>query len=185
MRWQRRTNVWRGVTSPATKKRNRSRTGYAAHSGERRHKPVSPVSAKLHKLALWTYTLACAPGGYAVSEQVRTAGPDGGEQRPSGGKIRKGLVIGIVGGFLTAGAVVLALNGGPPFIKKDATLSLVAPQRLLTRRGPSILHPPNSWQAARRNAPYHLLRWQSGRPPVPRVELLGYAPAVISRLPSP
>jgi hypothetical protein len=60
-----------------------------------------------------------------VSEQVSTAGPNGGEQHPSRGKTRKGLVIGIVGGFLTAGAVVLALNGG--FIKKDPTLSLVAP----------------------------------------------------------
>jgi hypothetical protein len=65
-----------------------------------------------------------------VSEQVSTAGPDGGEQRPSGGKTRKGLVIGIVGGFLTAGAVVLALNGGPPFIKKGPTLSLVAPAEI-------------------------------------------------------
>jgi hypothetical protein len=45
-----------------------------------------------------------------VSEQVSTA-PDGGEQRPSDGKTRKGLVIGILGGFLTAGALVLALNG--------------------------------------------------------------------------
>jgi len=65
-----------------------------------------------------------------VSEQVSASGPDGGEQRPSGGKTRKGLVIGIVGGFLTAGAVVLALNGGPPFIKKDPTLSLVAPAEI-------------------------------------------------------
>jgi hypothetical protein len=46
------------------------------------------------------------------------------------GKTRKGLVIGIVGGFLTAGALVLALNGGPPFIKKDPTLSLVAPAEI-------------------------------------------------------
>src|SRR5262249_55601753 len=39
------------------------------------------------------------------------------------------------------------------------------------------------WQGARRSAPYHLLRWQSGRARVPRVELLGYGLAVISRAP--
>jgi hypothetical protein len=83
-----------------------------------------------------------------VSEQVRTAGPDGGEQRPSGGKIRKGLVIGIVGGFLTAGAVVLALNGGPPFIKKDATLSLVAPAEITDAS--RTLDPASSEQLASR-----------------------------------
>src|SRR5262245_20551450 len=38
-------------------------------------------------------------------------------------------------------------------------------------------------KAKRRNAPYHLLRWQSGRHPVPRVELSGYALALISRPP--
>ena len=63
-----------------------------------------------------------------MSEQV--SAPDGGQQRPSDGKTRKGLIIGIVGGFLTAGAVVLALNGGPPFIKKEPTLSLVAPAEI-------------------------------------------------------
>jgi hypothetical protein len=83
-----------------------------------------------------------------VSEQVSTAGPDGGEQRPSGGKIRKGLVIGIVGGFLTAGAVVLALNGGPPFIKKDATLSLVAPAEITDAS--RTLDPASSEQLASR-----------------------------------
>jgi hypothetical protein len=31
---------------------------FPQHSGERRHKPVSLVSARLHKLALWTYTLS-------------------------------------------------------------------------------------------------------------------------------
>ena len=62
-----------------------------------------------------------------MSEQVRTAGPDGAEQPPPDRKKRKGLLVGIVGGFLTASAVALALNGGPPFIKKDATLSIVAP----------------------------------------------------------
>ena len=61
-----------------------------------------------------------------MPEQVSTVGRAGREDRPSGGKTRKGLVIGMVGGFLTAGAVVLALNGAPPFTKKGPTLSLVA-----------------------------------------------------------
>src|SRR5262249_55457564 len=55
-------------------------TSYAAHSGERRHKSRSRRGiSRLHKLALWTYTLPCAPGGYAVSEQIKTAGPDAGK----------------------------------------------------------------------------------------------------------
>jgi hypothetical protein len=65
-----------------------------------------------------------------VSEQVGTAGPDGAEQPRPGRKNRKGFLVGIVGGFLTAGAVVLALNGGVPFIKKGPTLSIVAPTEI-------------------------------------------------------
>jgi hypothetical protein len=76
------------------------------------------------------YTLPCAPGGYAVSEQVRTAGPDGAEHPPSGPEKTQGPCRCNRGGFLTASAVVLALNGGPPFIKKDATLSIVAPAEI-------------------------------------------------------
>jgi hypothetical protein len=94
------------------------------------------------------YTLPCAPGGYAVSEQVRTAGPDGAEQPPPDRKKRKGLVVGIVGGLLTASAVVLALNGGPPFIKKDATLSIVAPAEI--RDASRTLDPATSEQLASR-----------------------------------
>ena len=90
----------------------------------------SPIIGTLDHRIVEIYTLPCAPGGYAVSEQVRTAGPDGAEQPPPDRKKRKGLVVAIVGGFLTASAVVLALNGGPPFIKKDATLSIVAPAEI-------------------------------------------------------
>jgi hypothetical protein len=84
-----------------------------------------------------------------VSEQVRTAAPDaGGPAPPDGKKTRKGLVIGIVGGFLTAGAVVLALNGGLPFIKKGPTLSLVAPAEITDAS--RTLDPASSEQLARR-----------------------------------
>jgi hypothetical protein len=83
-----------------------------------------------------------------VSEQVSTAGPDGREQRPSNGKTRKGLIIGLVGGFLTAGAVVLALNGGPPFIKQGPTLSLVAPAEITDAS--RTLDPASSEQLASR-----------------------------------
>jgi hypothetical protein len=65
-----------------------------------------------------------------VSEQVRTAVPEAKEPIPPSGKKRRGLLVGIVGGFLTAGAVVLALNGGVPFIKKGSTLSLVVPAEI-------------------------------------------------------
>jgi hypothetical protein len=68
--------------------------------------------------------------GYAVAEHVRTAVPDAGEPNPPAAKKRRGLLVGIVGGFLTASAVVLALNGGPPFIKKGPALSLVAPAEI-------------------------------------------------------
>ena len=65
-----------------------------------------------------------------MSEEVRTAGPGDAEKHPPDRKNRKGLLVGIVGGFLTAGAVVLALNGGIPFIKKGPTLSIVAPAEI-------------------------------------------------------
>ena len=83
-----------------------------------------------------------------MSEQVRTAGPDGAEQPPPDRKKRKGLLVGIVGGFLTASAVVLALNGGPPFIKKDATLSIVAPAEITDAS--RTLDPATSEQLASR-----------------------------------
>jgi hypothetical protein len=114
-----------------------------------------------------------------VSEQVRTAGPDGAEQPPPDRKKRKGLVVAIVGGFLTASAVVLALNGGPPFIKKDATLS----ERRVADPRPCNLRTVGKPREGMLRT--HLLRWQSGRPPVPRVELLGSALAAISRLSLP
>jgi hypothetical protein len=65
-----------------------------------------------------------------VSEQVRTAVPEAKEPVPPNGKKRTGFLVGIIGGFLTAGAVVLALNGGVPFINKDSTLSIVAPAEI-------------------------------------------------------
>ena len=83
-----------------------------------------------------------------MSEQVRTAGPDGAEQPPPDRKKRKGLVVGIVGGFLTASAVVLALNGNLPFIKKDATLSIVAPAEITDAS--RTLDPATSEQLASR-----------------------------------
>ena len=83
-----------------------------------------------------------------MSEQVRTAGPDGAEHPPPERKKRKGLLVGIVGGFLTASAVVLALNGGLPFIKKDATLSIVAPAEITDAS--RTLDPATSEQLASR-----------------------------------
>ena len=83
-----------------------------------------------------------------MSEQVRTAGPDGAERPPPGRKKRKSLVVGIVGGFLTASAVVLALNGNLPFIKKDATLSIVAPAEITDAS--RTLDPATSEQLASR-----------------------------------
>jgi hypothetical protein len=108
----------------------------------------SPIIGTLDHRIVEIYTLPCAPGGYAVSEQVRTAGPDGVEQPPPDRKKRKGLVVAIVGGFLTASAVVLALNGGPPFIKKDATLSIVAPAEITDAS--RTLDPATSEQLASR-----------------------------------
>ena len=42
----------------------------------------SPIIGTLDHRIVEIYTLPCAPGGYAVSEQVRTAGPDGAERPP-------------------------------------------------------------------------------------------------------
>jgi hypothetical protein len=108
----------------------------------------SPIIGTLDHRIVEIYTLPCAPGGYAVSEQVRTAGPDGAEHPPPDRKKRKSLVVGMVGGFLTASAVVLALNGGPPFIKKDATLSIVAPAEITDAS--RTLDPATSEQLASR-----------------------------------
>jgi hypothetical protein len=83
-----------------------------------------------------------------VSEQVRTAVPEAKEPIPPSGKKRRGLLVGIVGGFLTAGAVVLALNGGLPFIKKGPTLSLVAPAEITDAS--RTLDPASSEQLASR-----------------------------------
>jgi hypothetical protein len=107
-----------------------------------------PIIGTLDHRIVEIYPLPCAPGGYAVSQQVRTAGPDGAEQPPPGRKQRKGLLVGIVGGFLTASAVVLVLNGGPPFIKKHATLSIVAPAEITDAS--RTLDPANSEQLASR-----------------------------------
>ena len=108
----------------------------------------SPIIGTLDHRIVEIYALPCAPGGYAVSQQVRTAEPDGAEQPPPDRKKRKGLVVGMVGGFLTASAVVLVLNGGPPFIKKDATLSIVAPAEITDAS--RTLDPATSEQLASR-----------------------------------
>lgn len=83
-----------------------------------------------------------------MSNQITSAVPDGGKPALPPRKNRKGLVVGIVGGFLTASAVVLALNGGPPFIKKDATLSIVAPAEITDAS--RTLDPASSEQLASR-----------------------------------
>jgi hypothetical protein len=64
-----------------------------------------------------------------VSEQIRTGGSDGGEALPSR-KRRTGLLVGLIGGLLTAGVVLFTLNGGAPFLEKNSTLSLVAPAEI-------------------------------------------------------
>ena len=145
----------------------------------------SPIIGTLDHRIVEIYTLPCAPGGYAVSEQVRTAGPDGAEQPPPDRKKRKGLLVGIVGGLLTASAVVLALNGGPPFIKKDATLSIVAPAEISDAS--RTLDPATSEQLASRakECSVPLAQVAIWKTPVPRVELLGSVLAAISRLSLP
>ena len=79
-----------------------------------------------------------------MSEQV--TGPEAKEPVPPKGKKRRGLLVGIVGGFITAGAVVLALNGGLPFIKKGPTLSLVAPAEITDASGTLNREDPKSEQ---------------------------------------
>jgi hypothetical protein len=65
-----------------------------------------------------------------VSEQIRTAGPDAGKALPSR-KRRTGLLVWLIGGVLTAGAMLFTLNGGAPFLlKKNPTLALVAPAEI-------------------------------------------------------
>jgi hypothetical protein len=98
-------------------------------------------------MALWIYALPCAPGGYAVSEQIRTAGPDAGKAPPSR-KRRTGLLVGLIGGLLTAGAVLFTLNGGAPFLQKNSTLSLVAPAEITDAS--RTLDPASSEQLASR-----------------------------------
>jgi hypothetical protein len=85
---------------------------------------------------------------YAVSEQLKTAAPDDRKPAPPGRKKRIGLLVPIVGGLLTAGAVVLALNGVPPFINRDATLSIVAPSEITDAS--RTLDPATSEQLASR-----------------------------------
>ena len=64
--------------------------------------------------------------GYEVPEQMRTAGPDAGAALPPR-KRRTGVLVGLIGGLLTAGAVLFTLSSGAPFLKQNATLSLVVP----------------------------------------------------------
>ena len=45
---------------------------------------------------------------------------------------RTGLLVGLIGGVLTAGAVLFTLNGGAPLLNNNPTLALVAPARLVT-----------------------------------------------------
>jgi len=82
-----------------------------------------------------------------VSEQIKTAGPDAGEALPSR-KRRTGLLVGLIGGLLTAGAVLFTLNGGAPFLAKNSTLSLVAPAEITDAS--RTLDPASSEQLARR-----------------------------------
>ena len=64
-----------------------------------------------------------------MSEQIRTAGPDAGKALPSR-KRRTGLFVGLIGGVLTAGAVLFTLNGGAPLLTKNPTLALVVPAEI-------------------------------------------------------
>jgi hypothetical protein len=82
-----------------------------------------------------------------VSEQIKTAGPDAGEALPSR-KRRTGLLVGLIGGLLTAGAVLFTLNGGAPFLEKNSTLSLVAPAEITDAS--RTLDPASSEQLASR-----------------------------------
>ena len=82
-----------------------------------------------------------------MSEQIKTAGPDAGEALPSR-KRRTGLLVGLIGGLLTAGAVLFTLNGGAPFLAKNSTLSLVAPAEITDAS--RTLDPASSEQLASR-----------------------------------
>ena len=64
-----------------------------------------------------------------MSEQIRTGGPDAREALPSR-KRRTGLLVGLIGGVLTAGAALFTLNGGAPLLTKDPTLALIAPAEI-------------------------------------------------------
>ena len=82
-----------------------------------------------------------------MSEQVRSVRM--GQSDPlRTGKNARALSWEIVGGFLTASAVVLALNGNLPFIKKDATLSIVGPAEITDAS--RTLDPATSEQLASR-----------------------------------
>ena len=64
-----------------------------------------------------------------MSEQIKTGGPDAGKALPRRKK-RTGLLVGLIGGVLTAGAVLFTLNGGAPLLTKNPTLALVAPTEI-------------------------------------------------------
>ena len=77
-----------------------------------------------------------------MSEQIRTTGPVSSRKR------RTGLLVGLIGGLLTAGAVLFTLNGGAPFLEKNSTLSLVAPAEITDAS--RTLDPASSEQLASR-----------------------------------
>ena len=64
-----------------------------------------------------------------MSEQIKTAGLDAGKALPLR-KRRTGLLVGLIGGVLTAGAVLFTLNGGAPLLTKNPTLALVVPAEI-------------------------------------------------------
>ena len=82
-----------------------------------------------------------------MSEQIRTAGPDAGKPLPPR-KRRTGLLVGLIGGVLTAGAVLFTLNGGAPLLTKNPTLALVAPAEISDAS--KTLDPASSEQLASR-----------------------------------
>ena len=81
-----------------------------------------------------------------MSEQIRNAGAEAGKA-PSR-KRRTGLLVGLVGGVLTAGAVLFTLNGGAPLLTKNPTLALVAPTEISDAS--KTLDPASSEQLASR-----------------------------------
>ena len=82
-----------------------------------------------------------------MSEQIKTAGPGAGKALPSR-KRRTGLFVGLIGGVLTAGAVLFTLNGGAPLLTKNPTLALVAPTEISDAS--KTLDPASSEQLASR-----------------------------------